>query len=114
MLGQLPDGRTQERELGVHVAATLADLRSLQAQVLAHHEHPGSALRERPQAGFQRGEDLLLAKRAFGLLPGIRGLLPVAAAIEQGVEFVGVVVSIEVRGGGIPQLQAGVAQQVGP
>ena len=82
----------------------LTDFRSLQAEVLAHHERLSRALRQPAQAFLQSGEELLLAECAFGLFPGVGRFLPVAASIEQAVEFARVAVSPRFRGRALPAL----------
>lgn len=129
-----------------------------------HHEDTGIPFGRRAQAGLQCGEELLLPKRALGLLPGVRRFLPVATAVKLGIELGGFALRIELRdrlfvalapdrvhdlvleysrqpgaqvgapckvcfacegrqqsfldrilgGGGVAQLQRGIAQQVGP
>ena len=129
-----------------------------------HHEDPGGALGQRTQACLQRGEELLLPQGSLGLLPCVGRLFPMAAPVEQAIQFAIASAGLLVRrlavpalapdrihdfvfqdagepgaqvgaprevgfpgerrqqgllnrvfrGGGIPQLQRGIAQQVGP
>jgi hypothetical protein len=74
--------------------------------VLAHHENARRALGQRAQAGFQRGEELLLPQRALGRLPFLRRLAPVAAPVEQFLEVVRIAARLEIRGGPLPVLPA--------
>ena len=72
--------------------------------MLAHHEDLRGALRQHPQAAFERGKKLLLPERAFRLLPGVGRFLPVAAAVEQGVELARVAFGFQVRNWPFPAL----------
>ncbi len=92
--------------VGRRHAQFLTDLRGLQAEMFAHHEDPRGTLRQRAQAGLQRGEKLLLAERTLRLLPGSHRFLPVAAPVEQAVEFAVIGLGLEVGNRPLPALAA--------
>src|SRR3982751_5065408 len=73
----------QHPAVGRGDAEFLTDIVSLEAEVLAHHEHLAGARGQGGEALFQGLQELLFLKRLLG--PGLRRLAPMPGLVEQRV-----------------------------